>query len=57
MKDKTPRRPTIEDLQHELERTRVQIREVEHPARRRHPPLPLNEREPAEKAPPGPTVH
>ena len=57
MKDRTPRRPTIEDMQRELERTRVQIREVELPARRRHPPLPVRDREPEEKAPPGPTLH
>jgi hypothetical protein len=57
MTDKTRRRPTIEDLQREMERTRVQIREVEHPARRQHPPRPPRDIEPAETPPAAPTLH
>ena len=57
MTDKKHRRPTIEDLQREFERTRVQIREVEQPSRRRHPPLPRHDREPEPKPPLAPTLH
>jgi len=57
MKDKKPQRPTIEDLQREIERTRVQIRESEPPARRRHPPVPAFDREPETTTPPAPTLH
>ncbi|HKU89702.1 MAG TPA: hypothetical protein VJP84_07900 [Steroidobacteraceae bacterium] len=57
MSHKQPKRPTLEDLHREFERTRVQIREVEQPARRPHlPSFPLD-REPGEAPPPGPTVH
>jgi len=57
MKDRKPQRPTIEDLQREIERTRVQIRESEPPARRRHPPVPAFDREPETTTPPAPTLH
>jgi hypothetical protein len=57
MSHKQPKRPTLEDLHREFERTRVQIREVEQPVRRPHlPSFPLD-REPGEAPPPGPTVH
>jgi hypothetical protein len=57
MKDKSPRRPTIEDLQREIERTRVQIREVERPTTRRHPPRPPRDIEPDQEPPTAPTLH
>lgn len=58
MNRKPPPRPTLEDFQREIERTRVQIREVEQPARRRpHLPSLPRDREQDEAPPPAPTVH
>jgi hypothetical protein len=57
MKDRKRTPPTFEDLQRELERTRVQIREVEHPPRHRHPPPSPRDIEPGQTPPTAPTLH
>ena len=57
MNPKLPKRPTLEDLHREFERTRVQIREVEQPVRRPHLPSIPRDFEPDENPVTTPTVH